>query len=108
MSSPTQSEVSPLTEFQAQFGAPPTLQDARGDCEKWERLCAKLLEERSRLQAELATAQTENEANLKALVALLCKDFKFDLTMDEVYAQVDKGTSLHQLIAELEHEAKQA
>src|SRR5437588_11800580 len=90
MSSPIQAPAGPGAEFQAHFGAPPGSQDARSDCEKWERLCAALLQERARLQAELATAKAENEASLKALSALLCKDFKFDLTMEEVYARVDK------------------
>jgi hypothetical protein len=107
MSSPMQTTTSPGAEFQAHFGAAPGSQDARIDCEKWERLCAALLEERARLQAELAAVKTENEANLKALYALVCKDFKFDLTMEEVYAQVDRETSLDQLVAELENEAKQ-
>jgi hypothetical protein len=98
--------ANPGAEFQAHFGAPPGSLDARSECEKWERLCAALLEERARLQAELAAAKAENEANLKALRALLCKDFKFDLTKDEVYAQVDKGMSLEQLVAELEAEAE--
>ena len=53
----------------------------------------------------VAAAKAENDANTKALYTLLCKDFKFSLTMDEVYAQVDKGTSLQQLVAELEAEA---
>jgi hypothetical protein len=106
MSSPMQTPASPSAAFQAQFGAAPGTQDARSDCDKWERLCAALLEERARLQAELATMKAENAANLKALTALLCKDFKFELTMEEVYAQVDKETSLGQLVAELAEEAK--
>ncbi len=65
-----------------------------------------LLEERARLQAELAATKAENEANLKALRGLLSKDFKFELTMEQVYAQVDKETSLAELVAELEAEAE--
>ncbi len=106
MSSPIQTSATPVGEFQAHFGAPPGTQDARAECEQWERLCAQLLEERARLRAELATAQAENESNLKSLAAMVCKDFKLDLTMEEVYAQIDKGTSLEQLIAELECESE--
>jgi hypothetical protein len=100
-----QTPVSPSAEFQAHFGAPPGSHSARDECEQWQRLCTALLEERARLRDELAAAKAENDANTKALYTLLCKDFKFSLTMDEVYAQVDKGTSLQQLVAELEAEA---
>jgi hypothetical protein len=106
MSSPLVTPTTPSAEFQAHFGAPPGLQDARHECEKWERLCAALLEERSRLQAELAKATAKHDADLKALCAFLCKEPKFDLTMDQVYAQVEQDTSLEQIISELENEAK--
>jgi hypothetical protein len=103
---PTQSNPTTIGEFQAHFGSPPGSQDARADCAKWERLCAELIEERSRLQLELAKATAQNEAYLKSLCAIAFQGFKFDLTMDEVYAQVDRTTSLDQLIAELEQESQ--
>jgi hypothetical protein len=81
--------------FQANYGSPPGSQDAKADCEKWERLCDELLIQREGLRTELE----------KARLDAICKDFKLELTMEEVYAQVDRETTLEQLIAELEREA---
>jgi hypothetical protein len=97
---PTQFNPTPEGEFLANFGIPPGSQDARADCVNWERLCAKLLEERSRLQAELECS--------KAIHAFISEGFKFDMTREEVFAQVDRQTSLDQLIAELEQEARES
>jgi hypothetical protein len=94
MSSPIQSIPTPVGEFQAHFGAPPGTQDAKADCEKWERLCGELLAERERLRAELEKERLDR----------FCKDFKPTLTMEEVYAQVDRETSFEQLIAEFKKE----
>jgi hypothetical protein len=80
--------------FQARFGAPPNGQDAQADCEKWERLCGELLAERARLRGELEKARVEK----------ICKDFKPEFTMEENYAQVDRDTSLEQIIADLKQE----
>jgi hypothetical protein len=92
MSNP--SDPNSAREFQARFGVPPGSQDPAVECAQWQRLCAELLSERTLLQAQLDRAR----------LAALCKDFRLDLTMEEVYAQVDKETSLEQLIVELENQ----
>ncbi len=79
--------------FQAHFGALPGSQDARAECERWERLCEQLLADRERLRAELEKARLDK----------ICKDFKPNLTMEMVYSQVDRATTMDQIISELEH-----
>jgi hypothetical protein len=96
----------PDKEFQSHFGNPPGTKDAQTECKQWEQLCGELLTERMRLQAELARAEVQNKANERAIAAMVWKDSKFDMTMEEVFAQVDKETSLEQIIAELEAEAE--
>lgn len=108
MIAPIPGKPTPAAAFEAHFGTPPGTQDAREDCEKWEKLCAELLQERARLQAELAKVQAQVEADAKGLCKVLAEVPKFELTMEEAYALVDKETSLDQLIAELEQEAKKA
>ena len=81
-------------EFQAQFGAPPTGHDAKAECEKWQRLCDKLLTEREFLRVELEKERLDR----------ICKEFIPTLTMDEVYAQIDRETTLEQLIDDLQKE----
>ena len=76
--------------FQAHFGAPPGSQDAKADCEKWQGLCEKLLNERERLRTELAAEKANRE---KAVLDAMCKDFVLPLTMEQVYALVDKETT---------------
>jgi hypothetical protein len=82
--------------FKAHFGDAPSTQDAKAECEKWERLCGELLAERERLRAELEKAQL-NE---------FCKGFELNQTMEQVYAQVDRETTLEQIVANLEREAE--
>src|SRR5688572_3912534 len=82
--------------FQAHFGAPPGSQDAKTECEKWQRLCDELLADRERLRAELEKARLDR----------ICKDFKPQFTMEEVYSQVDRETTIEQIITELEHAAE--
>ena len=106
MSNPIQTNVTAVGEFQAHFGAPPGLSDTRSDCEKWERLCAELLQERARLHAELARTRAQNDADLRSLAAVSAEDGKFELTMEEVYAQVDRESSLETIIADMECQAQ--
>jgi hypothetical protein len=82
--------------FQAQFGSPPGSQDAKTECANWERLCDELLADRERLRAELEKARLDK----------ICKDFEPNLTMEEVYSQVDRETTIELLISELEHSAE--
>jgi len=98
MSAPIHATATPAAEFQAHFGTLPGTQDARADCEKWEKLCGELLQERARLQAELAKVQAQVEADAKGLCKVLAEVPRFELTMEEAYALVDKETSMDQLI----------
>lgn len=82
--------------FKAHFGASPGEHDAKVECEKWQRLCDELLAERERLRAQLERARLE----------AFCKEPQPNLTMEQVYAQVDRDTTIQQLIAELEHAAE--
>ena len=101
MSNIIQTNSTPGGEFQAHFGAPPGAQDPKAECEKWERLCAELLAERERLRASLAQARADHE---KSVLAAMFAEFKPTLTMAEVYAQVDRETSMDQIIADLQSE----
>ena len=87
--------------FQAQFGAPPGSQDAQAECDKWQRLCAELLLERERLRTALAKEQLLHE---RAVLRLMCMEVQPNLTMEQVYAQVDRESSLDQIIADLKRE----
>src|ERR1700683_3169347 len=78
MSNTSQPNFTAVSIFQAHFGAPPGSQDAKTECEKWERLCDELLAERERLRAELEKARLDK----------ICKDFQPELQMEEIYAQV--------------------
>jgi hypothetical protein len=106
MSAPIQGKPTAAAEFQAHFGTAPGSENARADCEKWEKLCGELLQERARLQAELAKVQAQVEADAKALCKVLAEVPPFELTMEEAFALVDKETTMDQLIAELEREAE--
>lgn len=96
MSIPTQSTPTAAGVFQAHFGAPPGSQDAVADCEKWQRLCDELLAERARLRAELEKARLEQIFREWDSLPIQ--------TMEEVYAQVDRSTTLEQLVAEMREE----
>ena len=103
MSDVIQTNPTPVGEFQAHFGSPPGAQDPKAECEKWERLCAELLAEREQLRAELARAQAEQE---KAVLRVMFAEFESmpKLTMAEIYAQVDRETSMDDIIADLHRE----
>ena len=92
MSNTSQPKFTAISMFQAQFGSPPGSQDAKNECEKWERLCNELLADRERLRAELERVRLDK----------ICKDFKPVFTREEIYAQVDCETTIDQLITELE------
>ena len=94
MSIPIQPVPTAVSVFQAHFGAPPGGQDAKKECQNWQRLCDELLAERARLRAELEQ---------RRLQEILSKPMP-DLTMEEVYAQVDHTTSLDEMIADMKKE----
>jgi len=81
--------------------------NGNGTTEAWERQFSELLQERDRLREELAKTKAENDANYRALVALVCKDFKLEMTQEEILAQMGKQPPIEQLIAELEQELEQ-
>ena len=91
MSSSSLPHVAATAVFLAHYGALPGSQDARSECEKWQRLCDELLAERERLRSELE----------KARLHTFCKDYK-PQSMEMVYSQVDRETTLEQIIDELE------
>ena len=91
MSSSILPSVAASAVFQAEYGTPPGTQDARSECEKWQRLCDQLLAEGQRLRSELE----------KACLNTFCKDYK-PQSMEMVYSQVDRETTLEQIIDELE------
>ena len=101
MSSPMQANPALVGEFQTHFGTPPGTQDAKAECEKWERLCAELLLERERLRAALAREQALHDRTALKLMAAEAPPL---LTMEQVYAQIDPETSLEQIIADLKQE----
>ena len=94
MSSFHQSSPNATGLFQAHFGTPPGSQDAKAECEQWQRLCDQLLAERARLRAEVEKARLDE----------ICRAPIPLQTMAEVYVQVDRTTSLDQIIAELKKE----
>ena len=94
MSNPIQTIPTASGAFQAHFGAPPGSQDAKAECEKWQRLCDDLLAERERLRAELEKRRLEE----------FFKEPIPDRTMEDVYAQIDREASIDQIIADLKME----
>ncbi len=103
MSNSIQPPATPLDEFQAHFGAAPGTLDAKAECEKWQRLCAELLAERDKLRAALADEQAAHE---RTVLTMMRDEVDPNLTMEEIYASIDRGTSFEQLIAELRAEAE--
>lgn len=99
MSNPIQSNGTASSLFQSHFGTPPGGQDAKAECKNWERLCDELLAERVRLKSELEKARLE--AIFKEW------DAEPKLTMEEIYAQVDRTTSMEQIIADLEKQLEE-
>ena len=98
MSSFVQANPNPVGEFQSQFGAPPGTQDPKAECEKWQQLCGRLLADRERLRAELEQARLEKIFGEW--------DQEPVLSMEQVYAQVERTTTLDQIIADLEREVE--
>lgn len=92
MSATIQPNFTAVAIFQAHFGATPGSQDPKAECEKWAQLCDQLLAERERLRAELEKARLDQ----------FWKEFQ-PMSMEEVYAQVDRETTMDQIITELEH-----
>ena len=70
------------------------------DVQRWQQLCADLREERDRLHQEVAKLKTERDQYVKAIYALTWEDF--DIDKKALLAQLGKGQSLEDLIAELE------
>jgi len=103
MSNSIQHPVTPVGEFQAHFGATPGTLDAKAECEKWQRLCAELLAERDRLRAELAKEQAAHE---RTVLTMMRDEVDPNLTMEAIYASIDRETSFEQLIAELRAEVE--
>lgn len=103
MSNPVQLNSSPVAEFQTQFGTVPGTLDARAECEKWQRLCTDLMAERDLLRTQLAK---ERAAHERTLLKAMCAEVDPNVTMNEVYSQVDRETSFEQLIDELKQEAE--
>ncbi len=68
-------------------------------CQAWQRQCAELIEERDQLRAQLAKAEAERAADLKAMHALTQKEIQF--TQEEILAQLGKEPPLEQIIANL-------
>ncbi len=101
MSNPFPTMPTPIGEFQAHFGGPPSASDLAADCKKWEKLCGELLAERQKLRAELAKTQIERDEHLKSLYHFLCKDYVCPYTKEELFANAVYEPSMEELIAEL-------
>jgi hypothetical protein len=84
--------------FQAHFGALPGSQDPKAECEKWERLCGELLAERARLKAELEQLRLDQITREWAQIPVP--------SWEEMQAQIDRSTTLEQIIADLKAEAE--
>ena len=94
MAHPTEPGPSPLSVFQAQFGIPPGTLDPRTECANWERLCGELLAERQKLRAELERARLRQRIAEESPIP----------SVNEVYAQVDRSSSIQAIVADLERE----
>ncbi len=68
--------------------------------EHWQQLCAELTAERDQLRLELAKAVKQRDQCRKALIVLMRQDADFD--KKAILAQVGKGQSFKDLIAQLE------
>jgi hypothetical protein len=77
--------------FQTNFGLTPGSQDPKLECEKWQQLCNELLADRERLRAELEKARLDQ----------ICSDWERQPigSMEEVLANVDRTTTLDEVIA---------
>ncbi|HZZ79081.1 MAG TPA: hypothetical protein VFE62_11210 [Gemmataceae bacterium] len=99
MSSPIDAMSTPFVEYQNHFGAAPGSQDARAECEKWQRLCAELIAERDQLRIKLAQ---ERDAHEKTVLTMLRDSVDPNLTMEQIWADIDHETTFDQLIEEIE------
>ncbi len=84
----------PISVYQSQFGVPPGNQDPKAECEKWQKVCEKVLADYDRLRAELEKARLEKIMAEWALEPIG--------TMEEVFATVVRDQTIDELIAELE------
>src|SRR5258708_4612930 len=96
MSNPIESNGTAISVFQAHFGAPPGSLDATTECKNWQRLCDELLAEHARLRAKLEKVRLDQ----------ICSEWGPVPSMAEVYAQVDRETTLDQLVEEIERDAE--
>src|ERR1041384_3226178 len=94
MSIQVQANLSPASIFQSQFGTPPGTQDAKAECEKWERLCGELLAERERLREALEKARLEKIMHEWDATPI-------PPTWEEACALADRSTSIEQIVAEM-------
>ena len=106
MSNPSETFPTPISEFQAHFGAPPGALDAKAECEKWQRLCAELIVQRQRLREELAKAQADRDASVKAWLRLECENFESPYTREELFSFLDQRPTIQEVIEELERARK--
>lgn len=72
---------------------------AEGD--HWKQVCAELKAERDRLQLELARLRIDYEQCCKSLGVLMSQE-DYDFDEEAVLAEMGKGPSMDELIAELE------
>jgi hypothetical protein len=69
----------------------------------WKQVCAELKAERDRLQLELTKLRSDYDQCCKSLGILIYKD-ELDIDEEAIRAEMGKGPSLEELIAELEAE----
>ena len=83
--------------FQAHFGTPPGTQDAKAECENWQRLCDELLAERAKLRSELE----------KARLAQIFREWDAEpvpATWEEAEKTINRSTTLEQILAKMRAE----
>lgn len=97
MSSPIQANPNSIGELPRNNGVPTGTQDPRSTCEKREQWYAKLF-------AEGELRSDEEKARLEKILAEW--DAEPVLSMEEVFAQVDRSTTLEEMIAEMKREAE--
>lgn len=107
MPDPTIPNVTPASEFQAQFGGPPSTSDLAAQCKQWEKLCAQLLAEKEKLREELAQIRWEYDACRQTLFHLKCKDYKPDFDEAVGFAHLDDKPTVQEIIEELKKSQEQ-
>ena len=78
--------------FQAHFGAAPGVKTRRSSAKNG-NVCVTSCSRIANGCAELEKARLDN----------FCKDFKPEFSREEIYAQVDRETTIEQVISDLEH-----